>query len=62
MNKVERVRAALAGAEVDRVPASFWYHFPRPQAQGTASVKAHLDYYGMRIKQLSRPCKSSGAS
>ncbi|MBM4457462.1 MAG: hypothetical protein FJ011_06795 [Chloroflexi bacterium] len=45
MNKVERVRAALAGAEVDRPPASFWYHFPPSQAHGAASVKAHLDYY-----------------
>jgi uroporphyrinogen decarboxylase len=45
MNKVERVRAALAGAEVDRVPASFWFHFPRDKARGEASVKAHLDYY-----------------
>ena len=45
MNKVERVRAALTGAEVDRPPASFWYHFPPSQAHGAASVKAHLDYY-----------------
>jgi uroporphyrinogen decarboxylase len=45
MNKLERVRAALSGAEVDRVPASFWFHFPKPQAHGAASVQAHLDYY-----------------
>ena len=45
MNKVERVRAALAGTEVDRVPASFWFHFPRDKAHGAASVKAHLSYY-----------------
>jgi uroporphyrinogen decarboxylase len=45
MNKIERVRAALAGAEVDRVPASFWFHFPEGQKHGAASVKAHLDYY-----------------
>lgn len=45
MNKVERVRAVLADAAVDRVPASFWFHFPRPQAQGEASVKAHMEYY-----------------
>jgi len=45
MNKLERVRAALAGRPVDRVPASFWFHFPRAQARGEASVKAHLDYY-----------------
>lgn len=45
MNKLDRVRAALAGEPVDRVPASFWFHFPRAQARGDASVKAHLDYY-----------------
>jgi uroporphyrinogen decarboxylase len=45
MNKIERVRAALAGAEVDRIPASFWYHFPAAQKHGASSVKAHLAYY-----------------
>lgn len=45
MNKVERVRAALSGAAVDRVPAGFWFHFPPQQATGDASVRAHLDYY-----------------
>ena len=45
MNKIERVRAALSGAEVDHVPASFWFHFPEGQKHGEASVKAHLDYY-----------------
>lgn len=45
MNRKERVRAALAGAEVDRVPASFWFHFPPDKAHGEPSVRAHLDYY-----------------
>lgn len=45
MNKIERVRAALASQPVDRVPASFWFHFPPAQAHGEASVKAHLDFY-----------------
>lgn len=45
MTKLERVRAALRGAEVDRVPASFWFHFPPEQAHGDASVRAHLDHY-----------------
>ena len=45
MNKVERVRAALAGAPVDRVPASFWFHFTPDKSRGLASVRAHLDYY-----------------
>ena len=45
MNKLERVRAALAGATVDRVPAGFWFHYTSDKAHGAASVKAHLDYY-----------------
>lgn len=45
MNKVERVRAALKSEPVDRVPASFWYHFTADKAHGQASVQAHLDYY-----------------
>jgi uroporphyrinogen decarboxylase len=45
MNKIERVRAALAGDEVDRVPAGFWFHFPEEQKHGAASVKAHSNYY-----------------
>jgi uroporphyrinogen decarboxylase len=45
MNRIERVRAALAGNEVDRAPASFWFHFTPDKAHGEASVRAHLDYY-----------------
>jgi uroporphyrinogen decarboxylase len=45
MNKVERVRAALAGIDADRVPVSFWFHFPDAQKHGDASVQAHLAYY-----------------
>jgi uroporphyrinogen decarboxylase len=45
MKKIERLRAVLAGQVPDRVPASFWFHFPDEQAHGEAAVKAHLDYY-----------------
>lgn len=45
MHKLERMRAVLAGEIADRVPASFWFHFPRDQALGEESVKAHLNYY-----------------
>ncbi|MFN2201146.1 MAG: uroporphyrinogen decarboxylase family protein [Caldilineaceae bacterium] len=45
MDKVERVRAAIAGEPVDRVPASFWFHFTPDKHHGKASVQAHLDYY-----------------
>ena len=45
MNKVERMRAVLAGEIADRIPASFWFHFSEDQAHGGESVKAHLDFY-----------------
>jgi uroporphyrinogen decarboxylase len=45
MNKIERVRAALTGQTPDRVPASFWFHFPEEDAHGKPAVQAHLDYY-----------------
>jgi len=45
MNKIQRLRATLNGKMPDRVPASFWFHFPKEIAHGKASVKAHLDYY-----------------
>lgn len=46
MNKIERMRAVLNGKKPDRVPASFWFHFPpKGKVRGKESVKAHLDYY-----------------
>jgi len=45
MNKIERVLAALRGQPVDRVPASFWFHFPANQRAGHAMAEAHLRYY-----------------
>lgn len=45
MNKTQRVKAALKGDVPDRVPASFWFHFPEEEKHGKASVKAHLKYY-----------------
>jgi uroporphyrinogen decarboxylase len=45
VNKIERMNAALRGEPVDRVPASFWFHFPPGHAAGHAMAKAHLDYY-----------------
>jgi uroporphyrinogen decarboxylase len=45
MNKIERLKTVLAGDLPDRIPASFWFHFPEAQAHGEESVKAHLDFY-----------------
>ena len=44
MNKVERMRAVIKGEVPDRIPASFWFHFPDAQTHGIESVKAHLNY------------------
>ena len=45
MDKIERVQAALQGESVDRVPASFWFHFPADQVAGHAMAMAHLNTY-----------------
>ena len=45
MNKIQRMRTVLDGNIPDRIPASFWFHFPKNQAHGKDAVKAHLDYY-----------------
>jgi uroporphyrinogen decarboxylase len=45
MNKIERVRAVLHGEMPDRVPVSFWFHFPEEEQCGKAAVEAHLEYF-----------------
>lgn len=45
MNKRERVKAALRGEVVDRVPGAFWMHFPPESCNGHAMARAHLDFY-----------------
>jgi uroporphyrinogen decarboxylase len=45
LDKIARVRAALSGEQVDRIPASFSYHFPEEMSAGHAMAQAHLDYY-----------------
>jgi len=46
MNKIQRVWTAINGEKPDRVPVSFWYHFPpKGKIRGKDSVKAHLDYF-----------------
>ena len=45
MTKRERVQAALAGRPVDRLPVSFWRHFPDldldPGRLATALLEFH---------------------
>lgn len=45
MNRIERVRAAIRGEAVDRVPAGFWAHFPPEFATGREMARAHLDFH-----------------
>jgi len=45
MTKGERVAAALAGEETDRVPVSFWYHFRLDQPSGEPLAEAELAFY-----------------
>jgi uroporphyrinogen decarboxylase len=45
MTKIERVRAALSGAEVDRPPFSAWYHFGLQHAPAERTAQAHLEFF-----------------
>ena len=45
LTKMERVRAAVQGHEVDRVPFCFWHHF-KPRANPHALARATLDFFG----------------
>lgn len=45
MDKKELVQAALNGEEVDRIPFSFWYHFPADQKSGEGMAQAELNFY-----------------
>lgn len=45
MNKIERLRAALAGEPVDCIPCGFWSHFPEKMQFGEESVRMHEQFY-----------------
>lgn len=45
MNKIERVRATLAGQPVDRPPFSVWYHFGNQHAAPEWTTRVHLDFF-----------------
>lgn len=45
MHKIERVKAALQGEEVDRPPFSFWYHFGLQHMEGPVHAEAELGFY-----------------
>ena len=45
MTKIERVRAALSGAEVDRPPFSVWYHFGLQHTPAERVAQAHVEFF-----------------
>ena len=45
MTKIERVRAALSGAEVDRPPFSVWYHFGLQHAAAERTAQTHVEFF-----------------
>ena len=45
MSKIERVRAALSGADVDRPPFSLWYHFGNQHAPADRTAQIHLEFF-----------------
>lgn len=45
MHKIERVRATLAGQQVDHPPLTFWYHFGNQHATPEMTVRVHLDFF-----------------
>jgi uroporphyrinogen decarboxylase len=45
MTKIERVRAALAGADVDRPPFSVWYHFGLQHAPAERTAQVHVEFF-----------------
>lgn len=45
MNKKTRMRNAMDGLPVDRVPASFWFHYQGENEKGQANIDAQLNFY-----------------
>jgi uroporphyrinogen decarboxylase len=45
VNKIERVRAALAGQPVDRAPFTVWYHFGTQHAPAERAAQVHLEFF-----------------
>ena len=45
MDKLERVRATLAGRPVDRAPLSVWYHFGTQHAPAERAAQVHLEFF-----------------
>jgi len=44
MDKIERVRATIAGQPVDRAPFTVWYHFGNQHAPAQRAAAVHLEF------------------
>jgi len=45
MNKIERLRATLAGQPVDHPPMTIWYHFGNQHASADVTAQVHLEFF-----------------
>jgi uroporphyrinogen decarboxylase len=45
MDKIERVRATLAGRPVDRAPFTVWYHFGNQHAPAERTAQVHVEFF-----------------
>jgi uroporphyrinogen decarboxylase len=45
MNKIERVRAAIAGKPVDHPPMTIWYHFGNQHSPAEVTAQVHLEFF-----------------
>lgn len=45
MDKIERVRSAIAGRPVDRAPFTIWYHFGNQHASPERTAQVHLEFF-----------------
>ena len=45
MDKIERVKRALKGEEVDHVPVCLWKHIPPTLWKDELFIKAQMDFY-----------------
>jgi uroporphyrinogen decarboxylase len=45
MNKIERIRTALAGKPVDYPPFTFWYHMGTPYGSAELTARVHLEFF-----------------
>ena len=45
MNKIDRLRATLAGQPVDHPPMTIWYHFGNQHASAELTAQVHLEFF-----------------